>query len=502
MHTTRRQLLAGVTLSLASRYLPAEPTERQLLQPFGALPSSRQLAWHKLETYAFLHFTVNTFTDREWGSGDEDPNLFSPTDFDADSIVLDLKRAGMKAVILTCKHHDGFCLWPTKTTEHSIRHSSWQDGKGDVVRDISVAARQHGLKFGVYVSPWDRNNAYYGKPEYLPIYRAQITELLSNYGPIFEIWFDGANGGDGYYGGAREKRLIDKATYYQWPTIVNIVRRLQPDAVIFGKTGDIRWIGNEKGIAANTCWATYGTPKVKGHQAEDIHASADTNLEPPNGVRFGDQWKPAECDVSIRPGWFYHLSEDDEVRTPDNLVDLYFESVGKGASLLLNFPSNRKGRIAPQDATSGAIFHERIEKMFSRNLAAEALLIPSNVRGQEKRYSAACLVDGNESSFWATDDNVHTPELIVQYNKPVEIAILRLREAIALGQRIAGVAVDRWQDDHWVPIAAATSIGPCRLIRLDQPVQTQRLRLRVTNSPVAIALSELGIYSLHDKELN
>ncbi|MGC2657809.1 MAG: alpha-L-fucosidase, partial [Bryobacteraceae bacterium] len=201
--------------------------------PYGSLPSHRQLRWHHLEAYSFLHFSVNTFTDREWGNGDEDPNVFQPQAFDPDSIVTTIKEAGMKAVILTCKHHDGFCLWPTQTTEHSIRHSSWRNGKGDVVRDISEAARRQGLLFGVYLSPWDRNNAAYGKPEYIPLYRRQLTELLTNYGPIFEVWFDGANGGSGYYGGANETRTIDKSTYYDWPNTWNLVRKLQPEAVIF-----------------------------------------------------------------------------------------------------------------------------------------------------------------------------------------------------------------------------------------------------------------------------
>lgn len=228
-------------------------------EPYGAVPSPRQLAWQRLETYSFLHFTVNTFTDKEWGYGDESPDVFNPTDFDADAIVAALKRGGMKGVILTCKHHDGFCLWPTVTTEHSVRYSSWRGGKGDVVREISDAARRHGLKFGVYVSPWDRNNAHYGTAAYLPVYRQQVTELLTNYGPVFEVWFDGANGGDGYYGGAREKRHIDAHTYYEWPRTFEIVRRLQPDAVIHGgdKDADIRWVGNEKGFAGETCWSTF-----------------------------------------------------------------------------------------------------------------------------------------------------------------------------------------------------------------------------------------------------
>ncbi|MBZ5585749.1 MAG: alpha-L-fucosidase, partial [Acidobacteriia bacterium] len=226
--------------------------------PFGALPSGRQLLWHEMEFYGFLHFTINTFTDKEWGYGDEDPKLFNPTAFDAGAIVLGLKAAGMKGMILTAKHHDGFCLWPTKTTERSVRASGWRDGKGDVVKEISEAARRHGLKFGVYLSPWDRSHPEYGKPGYVRVYREQLRELLTGYGPIFEVWHDGANGGDGYYGGAREKRTIDKRTYYDWPGTWDMVRSLQPNAVVFSDVGpDIRWVGNERGYANDTCWETY-----------------------------------------------------------------------------------------------------------------------------------------------------------------------------------------------------------------------------------------------------
>lgn len=490
MNTTRRHFIAGSAFALGSLALAQSPELPP--SPFGALPSANQLAWHRLETYAFLHFGVNTFTNREWGYGDEDPNVFNPTDFDADAIILDLKRAGMRAAILTCKHHDGFCLWPTKTTEHCIRNSSWRQGKGDIVREISNAARRHGLLFGTYVSPWDRNNVHYGTPAYLPIYHEQIRELLSNYGPIFEVWFDGANGGDGYYGGAREMRHIDKDTYYEWPRIFELVRGLQPHAVIFGEGADIRWVGNEKGIAGETCWATYDEGKAKG----GIHASAEGgNLN--TGTRNGTHWQPPECDVSIRPGWFYHPAEDSKVRTPDNLMDLYFDSVGRGASLLLNCPPDRRGRIPSQDAASSAEFHDRLQKLFSRNLAMDARLHASNIRGKSNRYSPLRLIDNDPSTYWATDDSVHTPDLVIEFHKPVEVNVVRLREAIALGQRIAAVEVDAWQNETWTTVGQATSIGSCRLIRLDPAVPTQRIRLRITDSPVSIALSEIGVYSAH-----
>ncbi len=226
-------------------------------RPFGPVPSERQLRWHEMEFYGFLHFTVNTFTDKEWGYGDESEKVFNPSEFDADQIVATAKRAGMKGLILTAKHHDGFCLWPSQYTEHSVKNSPWKDGHGDVVKEISAACRRHGLKFGVYLSPWDRNYKDYGRPEYVTYYRNQLRELLTNYGDIFTVWFDGANGGDGFYGGARETRKIDNRTYYDWEHTWQIVRELMPGAVMFSDGGpDFRWVGNESGIAGDPCWET------------------------------------------------------------------------------------------------------------------------------------------------------------------------------------------------------------------------------------------------------
>ncbi len=487
MATTRRDFLVGSMLTLGCTYLNAEGVAAP--EPCGALPSMRQLGWQRMETYSFLHFTVNTFTDKEWGYGDENPDVFSPANFDADAIVSALKAGGMKGVMLTCKHHDGFCLWPTKTTEHSVRSSSWEGGKGDVVREISDAARRHGLKFGVYVSPWDRNNANYGKPAYLPIYREQITELLTNYGPVFEVWFDGANGGDGYYGGAREKRHIDAHTYYEWPRTYEIVRRLQPDAVIHGgdTDADIRWVGDEQGVAGETCWSTF-TP--------DDSVDGGTTEQLMTGTLHGTRWMPAECDVSIRPGWFWHAAEDGKVKTPAELMDLYCKSVGRGASLLLNVPPNRQGLLSPEDVASLKGFYGIVQGTFATNLAAGAKLHASNVRGGERRFGPRNLVDGRRETYWATDDGVTTPELTVEFAKPTRFDMIRLREAIALGQRIESFAVDAWKGGAWTQIAQGTSVGACRLIPLKSAVEAERVRLRVTGSPVCVALKEFGIYGI------
>jgi alpha-L-fucosidase len=486
---SRRHFIATTSLATGSLLLGESRTTAP--SPYGAVPSARQLAWHRLETTAFLHFSVNTFTDKEWGYGDEDPNVFNPTEFDADAMIRDLKAGGMKGAILTCKHHDGFCLWPTKTTEHCIRNSRWRGGKGDVVRDLSDAARKAGMKFGVYVSPWDRANPKYATPEYLPIYREQVRELLTNYGSIFEVWFDGANGGDGYYGGAREKRTIPR-DYYEWDKTIAMIRELQPEAVIFGAEGDIRWVGNESGVAGDPCWSTYRAPL---HGMQDAHASAGGSKdELMTGVRNGAIWKPAECDVSIRPGWFWHASQNEKVKTPEALMDLYFKSVGRGASLLLNIPPNDKGLIETGDAASLLEFHRRREQIFAKNLAVSARLRASNVRGSSRQFGAQNLVDGNERTFWATDDSQTTPNLIFEWKEPQQVAIVRLREAIQLGQRIAGFGVDIWQDGGWKEIVTGTSIGACRLLQLPQTVSTSKMRLRITESPACVVLTELGVF--------
>lgn len=472
---TRRRFLAGTAVAPVLNAAPAP-------RPYGVVPSARQLRWHEMETYAFLHFTVNTFTDKEWGYGDEDPSIFNPTAFDADAIVAALKAGGMTGVILTAKHHDGFCLWPTRTTEHAIR-------KGDIVRDISRAASRAGLRFGVYLSPWDRNNAQYGRPEYVEIYRRQLRELLTNYGPIFEVWHDGANGGDGYYGGAREKRTIDKRTYYHWPETWGLVRSLQPDAVIFSDVGpDLRWVGNEKGYAGETCWETFTPVGENGGPASpgDVRTRESTS-----GTRGGEYWMPPECDVSIRPGWFWHARENDRVKTGAQILDLYFKSVGRGGSLLLNVPPDRRGLLHENDVTALREFGELRRALFRSNLAAGARVSASNVRGG---FPAENLLDGDRYSYWSTDDGVTTPSVTVEPARRVSFSVIRVRENIRLGQRVEAFAVDCWRDGAWLETARGTSIGNCRLLRLEEPVATERVRLRITQSPVCPALAELALF--------
>src|SRR5581483_9578274 len=414
-------------------------------RPYGSLPSERQLRWGEMEIYNFLHFTINTFTDKEWGYGDESPALFNPTAFDADAILSTLKDFGSRGVILTCKHHDGFCLWPTKTTERSVKNSPFRQGKGDVVKDISEAAQRHGLKFEVYVSPWDRSQPTYGQPEYIRIYRQQISELLTGYGPIFEIWHDGANGGDGFYGGVREKRIIDKLHYYDWANTWQMERKLQPNAVLFSDVGpDIRWVGNEKGVAGDPCWATY-TPV-----APDGGPGSPGNIkegEATSGTRNGKFWMPAECDVSIRPGWFWHEAENSKVKTSQELLKLYYDSVGRGASFLLNVPPDRRGLIDEADAASLRGFGKQMRQIFSRNLAKRANgIAASNVRGNDGTYEPKSLLDESLETYWATDDEVSMADVVFTFSQSTEFNVVRIRENIRLGQRVSRFAVDVWID--------------------------------------------------------
>lgn len=455
--------------------------------PFGAVPTERQLVWQEMEFYGFCHFTVDTFTDLEWGLGSEPESVFNPTNFDADQIVQAFKSAGMTGIILTCKHHDGFCLWPSKFTEHSVKNSPWKDGKGDVVRAISDACQKYGLKFGIYLSPWDRNSALYGKPEYITYYRNQLRELLTNYGPIFEVWLDGANGGSGYYGGANETRTIDKKTYYDWPTTWKLIRELQPGAMIFSDAGpDCRWVGNERGVAGDPCW---GTITADGWHPGD----ADKKLLN-SGIRFGKQWIPAEADVSIRPGWFWHAAQNDQVRSVANLWNLYFESVGRGATMNLNVPPDSSGQIYKRDTKTLAEFGQLLKTTFAVNLAKSAKITASNVRGEDQKFSPQNLLDGNLKTYWATDDSVTNPEVTLEFKKPVTFNIVSIREFLPLGQRIGGYALDEWQDGKWVQFTTGTAIGINRLWR-GENITTEKIRLRITDSPVCPALSEIGLFS-------
>jgi alpha-L-fucosidase len=460
-------------------------------KPYGVLPSDRQLRWHELETYGFCHFTVNTFTDREWGNGDEDPSVFNPTDFDADQIVSAFKAGGLKGLILTCKHHDGFCLWPSRFTDHCIKNSKWMNGKGDIVKALSEACKKQGLMFGMYLSPWDRNSSDYAHPQYITYYRNQVRELIENYGQPFEFWMDGANGGSGYYGGDKGTRHIDASVYYDWNNTWDLVRQLAPNAVMFSDVGpDIRWCGNEQGHVPYPSWPTI-TPIGKPGKAPAPGLVDESNLG--TGNRDGQKWIPAEVDVSIRPGWFWHAKESP--RTPANLVNLFYSSVGRGACLNLNVPPDSRGRIADADIASLTEYRRIIDQTFATNLAKSGTLTASNTRGNDAAFSPANMLDGDRSTYWATDDGqINRPEFSIKWKQPVTFNVIDLRECLPLGVRVSGFTIETMADGKWTEYAKGSSIGNRCLLR-GKPVTTDQLRVRITDCMGSPAISEFGVYA-------
>lgn len=467
-------------------------------EPYGALPSERQLAWHEMEMYTLIHYTPTTFQNKEWGYGDAEPSLFNPKHFDADQIAKAAAAGGFKGLISVAKHHDGFCLWPTATTDYSIASSPWKDGKGDMVKEFMEASHNNGLAFGVYLSAWDRNDTRYGSPEYAEAYREQLKELMTQYGDLFTSWHDGANGGDGYYGGLNEKRTIDRTTYYEWEEKTwPIVREHQPMAMIFSDIGpDMRWVGNEKGFAAETSWATFTPEGIDGQKPVPGVVQSD---KLPEGTRNGEFWIPAECDVPQRPGWFYHPEQDDQVKTPDELFEIYLKSVGRGANMNLGLAPMPDGVLHPNDVKSLEQFGQKIKNTFDNNIAKNAIIVASNTRGGNKKFGVQHILDEDRYTYWATDDDVHQAELEITTNSEESFDLIRLRENIKLGQRIDSVKIENWDGQNWTPLAKATSIGATRLIKLDQPVQTKKLKLTIY-SPVAITLSDFALFKEAETE--
>lgn len=455
--------------------------------PVYPIPAPKQVAWQQMETYAFIHFGLNTFNDMEWGYGDTSPQTFNPTHLDVEQWAKTFVKAGMKGVILTAKHHDGFCLWPTKLTEYNISNSPYKNGQGDVVGELAAACRKYGLKFGVYLSPWDRNHAGYATPDYVTYYHAQLRELLTRYGELFEIWFDGANGGDGYYGGARERRNIDRRNYYDFPRAWAMVDELQPNAICFSDGGPgCRWVGNERGVAGQTNWSFLrGKEVYPGYPKMD-----ELNVGHPDG----DVWIAAECDVSIRPGWFYHESEDDKVKTADELTDLYYQSVGRNATLLLNFPVNKEGLIAKTDSANAVQFHQRILQELSHNLASGARVEASCDRGRQ--FAASQVIDGDFNTYWSTPDDVSTGSLTFTFSQPQPISKLVLQEYIPLGQRVSRFSVEVQQADEWLPLQVdeeTTTIGYKRILRFPE-IQVKAIRINFLEARGPLCVNEVGVF--------
>ncbi len=399
-------------------------------------PTPAQLAWQRDELAMFCHFGVNTFTDREWGEGKEDPAIFAPVRLDTRQWARAAKDAGFRAMILTAKHHDGFCLWPSKTTTHSVARSPWRGGKGDVVREFVDACRAEGLRPGLYLSPWDRNNPTYGdSPRYNDLYCDQLTELLTNYGPLAEVWFDGANG-EGPNGKRQE---------YDWPRVWALVRRLQPEAVMFSDAGpDVRWCGNEKGVAGDPNWSTVD-PKAVTYPGASGPGVTRALL---HGDPSGSVWRPAEADTSIRPGWFYHAAEDDRVRTVEQLVDLYHSSVGRNSKLLLNVPPTRDGLLHDTDVSRLSGFHARLRSLYATDLAAGARVT------------------------WQTDWRAAEIDL----GRSVDVSIARLEEDVTQGQVVAAYSILGSDGEPWRPVSRGTTIGYARIDRFET---TRVRRVRV-----------------------
>lgn len=485
---TLKQLLAAMACTAMVSTNAFAKDEVKAPAPLLPLPEQKQVDWQRMETYAFIHFGLNSFCDREWGYGDTDPKMFNPKRLDCEQWVKTLIAAGMKGVILTAKHHDGFCLWPFEGNDYNVSKSPWRNGKGNVVKELSEACKKHGLKFAVYLSPWDRSRADYGSPSYVDYFHSQLRDLLTNYGPVFEVWFDGANGGDGYYGGARDKRTIDRKNYYNYPRIYQILDSLQPQAVVFSDGGPgCRWVGNEKGFAGETNWAFI--PK------NTVYPGYPNYPELQFGYPDGDQWTAAECDVSIRPGWFYHPEEDDKVKSPEQLADLYYRSVGHNATLLLNFPVDRNGLINPVDSANAVNFHKLIQRELGNNLVAGMKPKVSNERGGQ--FAAQALTDGSWDTYWATSDGVTSADITFTFKKAQKMNRIMLQEYIPLGQRVKKFAVE-WLDKNgtWKAVEQGeetTTIGYKRLLRF-LTVETKGLRVRILDSRGPICMNNMGVY--------
>ena len=466
-----------VLLSLSCTEVP--PPE-----PVGPIPSDRHLAWHELQYYAFIHFNMNTFTDMEWGTGGEKPEQFNPTELDTRQWARVAKEAGMKGIIITAKHHDGFCLWPTKTTEHSVKNSPWKDGNGDLLKDLSDACAEYGLKFGIYLSPWDRNHEDYGKPEYVEDFHEQLRELLTNYGEVFEVWFDGANGGSGYYGGANETRKIDNKTYYEWDKTTQIVRELQPNAVIFSDGGpDIRWVGTEEGFANKTNWSIM--------RRDEIYPGWPRYVELRSGHEDGTHWLPAEVNTSIRPGWYYHPREDHQVKSLPRLVKTYYESIGRNGNFLLNLPVDARGLVHENDERQLMALKQQIDSDFENELAEGLLVDATDIRGND--YKAENINDGDYDTYWATNNDVTEASITISFKEPTEVNRILLQEYIPLGQRVKHFSVEAEVNGSWKKIDTQTTIGYKRILRFDT-VKASRVRLNIEDAKGPPCISNIALY--------
>lgn len=451
----------------------------------GPVPSLIQWRWQQMEYYAFIHYSINTYTDVAWGFGNEDPKLFNPAHLDCRQWARICKMAGMKGIIFTAKHHSGFCLWPSKFTDYSVKNIPWRNGQADIVRELADACKEYGLKFGIYLSPWDRNHAEYGKPEYIQYFRNQLRELLTNYGEIFEIWFDGANGGSGYYGGANETRKIDPKTYYDWQNTYKLVRALQPNIVIWndgGDRADLRWVGTEAGYVGETNWSTlYGIGDVPEQMLR-------------HGVENGTDWVPGEVNTSIRPEWFYHPKEDKKIKTLPQLMDIYYNSIGRNGTLLLNFPVMPNGLINEKDEQAALEFTNARKQAFQTNLAKNSKAVATQVRNQNSDYNESKAFDDNPDTYWTTNNEIKEASMDIYFDRPTSFNRFLIQEFIRLGQRVKSFELEAWTDGQWHKIAEATTIGYKRILRFPTVV-TSQLRLHIKDSKCCPLISNIEIYN-------
>ncbi len=435
------------------------------------VPNDRQLEWYRREKTAFFHFGINTFTGNEWGDGSDSPSLFNPTELNCKQWIKTIKDAGFTAAILTAKHHDGFCLWPSKYTDYSIKSSPFKDGKGDIVREFTEACKEFGVKAGIYLSPWDRHEVSWGTDAYNDYYANQLTELLTNYGEIYECWWDGAG---------------STKTCYDWERWANIVHTLQPNAVIFGSLGatphvDVRWVGNEKGVAGRPCWSTI----------DPISLELETVTELNSGKLTGTRFIPAEVDVSIRPGWFYHPEEDDKVRTPENLLELWLNSVGRNAGLLLNLPPDKRGLIPQTDVKALTDFSALLKNSTADNLIKHAKVSATSTLSEE--FSAENLLDDNECSFYISSSDYKLPEIEFDLGEEKEFNMIMLREGIEFGHTICGYEIQILKNNRWETILVGECIGYKCFEPLGQN-KASKIRVKITKSFGFPILRELALY--------
>ncbi|OLY93672.1 alpha-L-fucosidase [Cnuella takakiae] len=471
--TLFRKLTAALLLPVCLHAQPSPP------QPVGPVPTKAQWEWQQMEYYMFIHFGPNTFTNKEWGHGDEDPKVFLPTRLDARQWARTARDAGMKAIIITAKHHDGFCLWPSQYSKHTVRESNWKEGKGDVLRELSEACQAYGLKFGVYLSPWDRNHPAYGTPEYNTVFANTLQEVLSGYGPVFEQWFDGANG-EGPNG---------KKQAYDWPLFHQAVYRNQPQAIIFSDVGPgARWVGNENGYAGTTNWSRITT------EGFTPGAGAPATRVLNQGEETGRQWVPAECDVSIRPGWFYSPDTDDKVKSVADLMSIYEGSVGRNANFLLNVPVDREGLIHRNDSSRLMEFRAARDAIYGRNLAKGQKVVASNTRANSVNFAASRLTDGDIDTYWCTNDAERSASLEVQLAKPARVDRVLLQEYLPLGQRVKSFTVEVWDGKAFRKVQEGTTVGYKRVVKFE-PVTTGRVRIRITDAVAAPVLSEVQLFA-------